>query len=228
MLELSKTGIEEIIRESAIDKEKKTPGLKFNHGLVPIGFRTTGSWLESGIQLSESGIPLMIRIQNPESRIQNPESRIQNPESRIQNPSSTGNKLAESIIQDRLGFPYAGRIWKPGWMIHNTPQIPWLTRLKLRICRVTPSQLTFGEGETWQVFHQTVTSIVDYVTGQKGHFLKLWVNKFSQNVFFFLNWKVLVSLLSSLYCLFFGGWGGGGEWLERWERDWGLRSIFFI
>ena len=103
MLELSKTGIEEIIRESAIDKEKKTPGLKFNHGLVPIGFRTTGSWLESGIQLSESGIPLMIRIQNPESRIQNPESRIQN-------PSSTGNKLAESIIQDRLGFPYAGRI----------------------------------------------------------------------------------------------------------------------
>ena len=29
-------------------------------------------------------------------------------------------------------------------------------------------------------------------------------------MFFFLNWKVLVSLLSSLYCLFFGGWGGGG------------------
>ena len=27
---------------------------------------------------------------------------------------------------------------------------------------------------------------------------------------FFLNWKVLVSLLSSLYCLSFGGGGGGG------------------
>ena len=66
MVEHSKTGIEEIIRESAIDKEKKTPGLKFNHGLVPIGFRTTGPWLESGIQLSESG------IRNPESKIQVP------------------------------------------------------------------------------------------------------------------------------------------------------------
>ena len=42
MLELSKTGIEEIIRESAIDKEKTTPGLKFNPGLVLIGLRTTG------------------------------------------------------------------------------------------------------------------------------------------------------------------------------------------
>ena len=66
MVEHSKTGIEEIIRESAIDNEKKTPGLKFNHGLVPIGFRTTGPWLESGIQLSESRIP------NPESKIQVP------------------------------------------------------------------------------------------------------------------------------------------------------------
>ena len=72
MVEHSKTGIEEIIRESAIDKEKKTSGLKFNHGLVPIDFRTTGPWLESGIQLSESGIPLTIRIPNPESRSQVP------------------------------------------------------------------------------------------------------------------------------------------------------------
>ena len=28
-------------------------------------------------------------------------------------------------------------------------------------------------------------------------------------MFFFLNWKVLVSLLSSLYCLFLAGGGGG-------------------
>ena len=34
--------IEEIIRESAIDKEKKTPGLKFNPGLVLIDLRATG------------------------------------------------------------------------------------------------------------------------------------------------------------------------------------------
>ena len=34
--------MEEIIRESAIDKEEKTPGLKFNPGLVLIGLRTTG------------------------------------------------------------------------------------------------------------------------------------------------------------------------------------------
>lgn len=49
MVEHSKTGIEEIIRERAIDKEKKTSGLKFNHGLVPLGFRTTGPWLKSGM-----------------------------------------------------------------------------------------------------------------------------------------------------------------------------------
>ena len=90
MVEHSKTGIEEIIRESAIDKEKKTPGLKFNHGLVPIGFRTTGPWLESGIQLSESRIP--------------------NLKSKFHRQQVQYLELVESIIQDRLGFPYAGRI----------------------------------------------------------------------------------------------------------------------
>ena len=34
--------IEKIIRESAFDKKKKKPGLKFNPGLVLTGFRTTG------------------------------------------------------------------------------------------------------------------------------------------------------------------------------------------
>ena len=90
MVEHSKTGIEEIIRESAIDKEKKIPGLKFNHGLVPIGFRTTGPWLESGIQLSESRIP--------------------NPKSKFHRQQVQYLELVESIIQDRLGFPYAVRI----------------------------------------------------------------------------------------------------------------------
>ena len=90
MVEHSKTGIEEIIRESAIDNEKKTPGLKFNHGLVPIGFRTTGPWLESGIQLSESRIP--------------------NLKSKFHRQQVQYLELVESIIQDRLGFPYAGRI----------------------------------------------------------------------------------------------------------------------
>ena len=96
MVEHSKTGIEKIIRESAIDKEKKTPGLKFNHGLVPVGFRTTRSRLESGIQLSESGIPLTIRIPNPESKFHRQQVQY--------------FEVAESIFQDRLGFPYASRI----------------------------------------------------------------------------------------------------------------------
>ena len=30
-------------------------------------------------------------------------------------------------------------------------------------------------------------------------------------MYFFLNWKVLVSLLSSFYCFFFFGGGVGGE-----------------
>ena len=34
--------IEKIIRESAFDKKKKKPGLKFNPGLVLTGVRTTG------------------------------------------------------------------------------------------------------------------------------------------------------------------------------------------
>ena len=106
MLELSKTGTEEIIRESAIDKEKKTPGLKFNHGLVPIGFRTTGSWLESGIQLSESGIPLMIRIQNPESRIPNPESKfLLQQTGGIHNPRPSWIPLRGQNLKTRLNDP---------------------------------------------------------------------------------------------------------------------------
>ena len=99
MLELSKTGIEEIIRESAIDKEKKTPGLKFNHGLVPIGFRTTGSWLESGI-------PLMILIQNPESRIQNPESKFHWQQTGgIHNPRPSWIPLRGQNLKTRLNDP---------------------------------------------------------------------------------------------------------------------------
>jgi len=35
---------EKIIRESAYDKKKKKPGLKFNPGLVLTGVRTTGPW----------------------------------------------------------------------------------------------------------------------------------------------------------------------------------------
>ena len=36
--------IEEIIRESAFDRKKKKPGLKFNPGLALTGVRTTGPW----------------------------------------------------------------------------------------------------------------------------------------------------------------------------------------
>ena len=36
--------IEKIIRESAFDKKKKKPGLKFNPGLALTGVRTTGPW----------------------------------------------------------------------------------------------------------------------------------------------------------------------------------------
>ena len=36
--------IEKIIGESAFDKKKKKPGLKFNPGLALTGARTTGPW----------------------------------------------------------------------------------------------------------------------------------------------------------------------------------------
>ena len=36
--------IEKIIRESAFDKKKKKPGLKFNLGLALNRVRTTGPW----------------------------------------------------------------------------------------------------------------------------------------------------------------------------------------
>ena len=36
--------IEKIIQESAFDKMKKKPGLKFNPGLALTGVRTTGPW----------------------------------------------------------------------------------------------------------------------------------------------------------------------------------------
>ena len=36
--------IEKIIRESAFDKKKTKPGLKFNPGLALTGVRTTGPW----------------------------------------------------------------------------------------------------------------------------------------------------------------------------------------
>ena len=39
--------IEKIIRESAFDKKKKKPGLKFNQGLALTGVRTTGPWTPS-------------------------------------------------------------------------------------------------------------------------------------------------------------------------------------
>ena len=43
MIEYSKTNREKlIIRESAFDKKKKKPGLKFNPGLVLISIQTTG------------------------------------------------------------------------------------------------------------------------------------------------------------------------------------------
>ena len=50
--------------------------------------------LESGIQLKESGIPLTIRIQNPNSTDKDLES---------------GNNGVKSRIQEGLGFPYIGR-----------------------------------------------------------------------------------------------------------------------
>ena len=113
MVEHSKTGIEEIIRESAIDKEKKTPGLKFNHGLVPIGFRTTGAWLESGIQLSESGIPLTIRIPNPESRILVPPatSAVLGSDG-IHNPRPSWIPLRGQNLKTRLNDPQ----YSPNWL----------------------------------------------------------------------------------------------------------------
>ena len=37
--------IEKSIRESASDKKKKKPGLKFNPGLMLTGVRTTWPWL---------------------------------------------------------------------------------------------------------------------------------------------------------------------------------------
>lgn len=49
------------------------------------------SWaLESGVQLKESGIPLVIGSENPSSK--------------------TGIEYLESRIQDYLGLPYMGRL----------------------------------------------------------------------------------------------------------------------
>ena len=42
MIGYAKKIIEKIIRESAIDKKKKKPRLKFNPGLALTGVRTTG------------------------------------------------------------------------------------------------------------------------------------------------------------------------------------------
>ena len=42
MIGYSTKRIEKIVRESAVDKNKKKPGLKFNPGLVLTGVRTTG------------------------------------------------------------------------------------------------------------------------------------------------------------------------------------------
>ena len=110
------------------------------------------------------------------------------------------------------------------YIINQIPKInrahwnlPWMSCiLKFRSLKISLKTLerSFHRGEKTEICREASWDIWNSFTLSKQIFEKC---------VFFLNWKVLVSLLSSLYCLSFGG--GGVGW--RGERGIGDFARFF-